>query len=137
MQSKFEGEIENLRSQLKGSQSEQFVRQQQEHRKLIEDNAVLMREVKTLREQLKEEQHKVQDLYEDAQTVREELLRELALIERAKLNQSKRKDVEIIHEEDEGSENLSEGPRDSAKKRKVKNMVSVGISRAESIMSLN
>jgi hypothetical protein len=50
MQNKFESEIENLRSQLKGSQSEQFVRQQMEHKKLIEDNAGLMREVKSLRE---------------------------------------------------------------------------------------
>jgi hypothetical protein len=66
MQTKFESELENLRSQLKGSQSEQFVRQQGEHKKLIEDNAMLMREVKALRSQLKEEQAKVMDLFEDA-----------------------------------------------------------------------
>jgi hypothetical protein len=66
MQTKFESELENLRSQLKGSQSEQFVRQQVEHKKLIEDNAMLMREVKALRSQLKEEQAKVMDLFEDA-----------------------------------------------------------------------
>jgi hypothetical protein len=49
MQSKFEAEIENLRQQLRGSQSEQFVRQQAEHRRLIEDNAGLMRELGKMR----------------------------------------------------------------------------------------
>jgi len=42
------------------------VRQQGEHKKLIEDNSMLMREVKALRSQLKEEQAKVMDLFEDA-----------------------------------------------------------------------
>ena len=42
------------------------MRQQGEHKKLIEDNAMLMREVKALRSQLKEEHAKVMDLFEDA-----------------------------------------------------------------------
>jgi hypothetical protein len=42
------------------------VRQQYEHKKLIEDNAMLMREVKALRSQIKEEQGKVIELFEDA-----------------------------------------------------------------------
>ena len=49
MQTKYESEVENLRSQLKGSQSEQFVRQQMENKKLIEHNALLIREVESLR----------------------------------------------------------------------------------------
>jgi predicted nucleic acid-binding Zn-ribbon protein len=49
MQTKYESEVENLRSQLKGSQSEQFVRQQLENKKLIEHNALLIREVESLR----------------------------------------------------------------------------------------
>lgn len=59
LQTKYEGELENLKAQLKGSQSEQFSRQQQEHRRLVEDNASLMREVKTLRGKLREEQDRV------------------------------------------------------------------------------
>jgi len=66
MQTKYESEIENLRSQLKGSQSEQFVKQQTENKKLIEHNALLIREVESLRYHLTQEQLKVQDLYEDA-----------------------------------------------------------------------
>ena len=49
VQTKYETEVENLRSQLKGSQSEQFVRQQLENKKLIEHNALLIREVESLR----------------------------------------------------------------------------------------
>ena len=45
---------------------------------------MLMREVKALRTQLKEESSKVIELFEDAQTVREELRRELTLLEKAK-----------------------------------------------------
>ena len=43
MQTKYESEIENLRSQLKGSQSEQFVKQQTENKKLIEHNKLAAR----------------------------------------------------------------------------------------------
>ena len=55
-----------------------------EHKKLIEDNAGLMREVKSLREQLREEQSKVVELFEDAAHVRQELLKELTDLEIAK-----------------------------------------------------
>ena len=60
------------------------MRQQAEHKKLIEDNASLMREVKGLRENLRGEQKRVEELYEDAAKVREELKKELLGLERAK-----------------------------------------------------
>ena len=88
IQSKFEVEIENLRAQIKGSQNENFVRQQVEQKKLIEDNANLMREVKGLKTMLKEEEVKVTELYEDAQKVRDELMKELASFEKAKKKMS-------------------------------------------------
>ena len=51
---------------------------------MIEHNALLIREVESLRYHLTQEQLKVQDLYEDAQHVRDELLRELTKFEKAK-----------------------------------------------------
>lgn len=135
MQTKFESELENLRSQLKGSQSEQFVRQQGEHKKLIEDNAMLMREVKALRSQLKEEQSKVMDLFEDAQKVREELRRELTQLEKTKgkLHGGRRRHQQQsdVIDEEEGDDS----DYDKKRSNKKKNMVSRAVSRVESMMS--
>lgn len=84
LQKKYESELDNLRNQLKGSQSEQFVKQQIEHRKLLEDNAILIREIKSLQNKLKEEENRVMDLFEDAQIVRDEIQKEMEAYERVK-----------------------------------------------------
>jgi hypothetical protein len=49
------------------------VKQQIEHRKLLEDNAILIREIKMLQDKLREEEHKVIQLFEDAKLVRDEI----------------------------------------------------------------
>lgn len=69
------------------------MKQQIEHRQLIEDNSVLMREVKILKEQLSEEKQKVNDLYEDAYQVREEIMREMADFEKTKRALSRVKSI--------------------------------------------
>lgn len=94
-----------------------------------------MREVKALRGQLKEEQMKVMELFEDAQTVREELRRELTQLEKVKgkINGGKRKQQsEVIDEEDSDNE---ESEREKKKFGKKKNMVSRAVSRGESMIS--
>ncbi|CDW73694.1 UNKNOWN [Stylonychia lemnae] len=155
LQTKYETEIENLRSQLKGSQSEQFVKQQIEHKKLIEDNSVLMREVKLLQDQLSEEQQKVIELFEDAQMVKEEIMREMSDYEKTKrelekmkiLNKNLRKRLnedsieqsELDHSDEERYDDYARTLNDldgKMKKKKKVEKVSVGLSRPESLMSL-
>ena len=96
---------------------------------------MLMREVKALRGQLKEEQSKVMELFEDAQAVREELRRELTQLEKVKgkISGGKRRQLhssDVIDEEE-----YEESDGDRKKGGKKKNMVSRAVSRGESMIS--
>ncbi len=94
-----------------------------------------MREVKALRGQLKEEQSKVMELFEDAQAVREELRRELTQLEKVKgkISGGKRRQLQSSDVIDE--EEYEESDGDRKKGRKKKNMVSRAVSRGESMIS--
>ncbi len=98
-----------------------------------------MREVKALRSQLKDEQSKVIELFEDAQTVREELRRELTQLEKAKHKiAGKRKNghSNVIEEEHSFNEESDSDKKNKRGKGGKKNMVSRAVSRAESMLSI-
>ena len=85
------------------------------------------------------------ELFEDANKVRDELMNELLLLEKQKTKQANKrghKQHKVIQEEDEEYDNnsseynISECNRANNRKQGG-NMVSVGISRAESLMTLN
>ena len=97
-----------------------------------------MREVKALRSQLKDEQSKVLELFEDAQTVREELRKELNQLEKAKHKiAGKRKNghSNLIEEEHSFNEESDSEKKNKRGKAGKLNMVSRAISRAESMIS--
>jgi len=62
-----------------------------ENRRLVEDNARLMAEVRGGREELEKERERVRELYRDAESVRDELRKEIALFEKAKKSTTKSK----------------------------------------------
>lgn len=77
IEKKFSSELANLRAQLKGNHSDQFIKLQQDNKKLLEDNTKLMREINDLKSHLALEKGKVEELYADAFEVRQQLQREI------------------------------------------------------------
>eukprot|EP00347_Sterkiella_histriomuscorum_P009103 403342504 len=122
-----------------------------------------MREVKILQDQLREEQQKVLDLFEDAQTVREEIVNEMAQFEKMKRELEKFKHQNQVlrqrlgdqqnrpnndsssqmngFDEEGGNfydelENLEGFGGQNINKNKKVQKVSIGLSRPESLLSL-
>ena len=82
---------------------------------MIEDNAGLMREVQRLNTLLQDERAKVQELYQEAALVRDELLTELQALPPRKAQHRKK-------------------PR---RQKQLETLVSKAVSRAESLLSLS
>ena len=122
-----------------GVQTEQVLRQQSEYRRLAEENTGLKREAKVLGDRLRDEQDRVREVWEDAERVREEISREMGEYEVVReelrrikgVNERLRRKLVGESMEQQTQEDADEGERSRVEK------VSVGISRADSLLSLD